>query len=58
MPVICLFEPQVNKYIVESGLDRLRAYYLENIEPEIHIVTTPEDGIKYMEENKNDYILL
>jgi hypothetical protein len=43
---------------VESGLDRLRAYYLENIEPEIHIVTTPEDGIKYMEENKNDYILL
>ena len=58
MPVVCLFEPQINKYIVESGLDRLRAYYLENIEPEIHIVTTPEDGIKYMEENKNDYILL
>lgn len=58
MPVICLFEPQINKYIVEAGLDRLRAYYLENIKPEIHTVAAPEDGIKYMEENKNDYILL
>lgn len=54
MPIICRLVEE-GKYVVESGLDRLRAYYLEGVEPEIRSFATPQDGLKYVEEHADEF---
>lgn len=54
MPIICRMVEE-GKYIVESGLDRLRAYYLEGVEPTIRSFATPQDGLKYVEEHADEF---
>ena len=54
MPIICRMVEE-GKYTVESGLDRLRAYYLEGVEPTIRSFATPQDGLKYVEEHADEF---
>lgn len=54
MPIICRLVEE-GKYVVESGLDRLRAYYLEGVEPTIRSFATPQDGAKYVEEHADEF---
>lgn len=57
MPIICRMVEE-GKYIVESGLDRLRAYYLEGVEPTIRSFATPADGLKYVEEHADEFEII
>jgi len=57
MPIICR-KTEEGKYIVEAGLERLRAFYLEKREPVIRSFATPQDGLNYVDEHGFEYDLV
>ena len=54
MPILCR-RVEEGKYIVEAGMERLRAFYLEGMKPEILSFATPQDCLKYVEEHADEF---
>lgn len=54
MPIVCR-RVEEGKYIVEAGMERLRAFYLEGMKPEIISFATPQDCLKYVEEHADEF---